>query len=248
MADVEWMAVKIINATWEKRNLGLSCQEVTISQDSTISQVSDLIKLDAEYQVVKSPIERPELIFFLQEIGFSFVEILYESSHSLFDPVLDSITNRYLPHLTCDQVDVKNIKSVIDNISIGMFQTDRVAIDPLFGVGYSCNRYKGWVNDEVNSGSEVFQLAYKNQAVGFFLLSGSSGVCLAKLGGIYQHSDLPGAGVLLNLHEIKIARDKGFSELKGWFSSNNLPVHRINQILGYKTRPIYNVFIRHFRS
>jgi len=240
--------MKITNATWEKRNLGVTCQEVTIFKETTEDEITNLNTLSAEYQVVKSPVDRPDLIFRLQNMGFIFTEVLFESIHSLQAPVLDRISSRYATHITCDKVERKNIKKLITNISDGMFITDRVAIDPRFGSEYSRRRYIGWISDEVNFGSKVFELKHKNHGIGFFVLNSDAETCLGKLGGIYEKSKFFGAGILLNYYEIMVARNEGFSKLKAWFSSNNQPIYRINEILGYNTRPLYNVFVKHIKT
>ena len=240
--------MKIVNAIWEKRNLGVTCQEVTICKEATKDEITKLNSLSAEYQVVKASVDRPDLIFSLQNMGFIFAEVLFESIHTLRVPVLDKISSRYVSQVTCDQVDRKNIKKLIINISNGMFATDRVAIDPRFGLECSRRRYVGWINDEVNFGSKVFELKYKNHGIGFFVLNSDAETCLGKLGGIYEKSKFSGAGILLNYYEIIVARNEGFSKLKAWFSSNNQPIYRINETLGYNTRPLYNVFIKHTKT
>jgi len=237
--------MKIIDAAWEKRNLGITCQEVTISKKTNEEEIKSLNTLSAEYQVIKSPVDRPELIFSLQNMGFLFTEILFESIHSLQLPELDRVSSRYAAHISCDQVERKNIKKMIMNISDGMFFTDRVAIDPRFGSECSRRRYVGWINDEVNTGSKVFELMYKNNGIGFFVLSSDAETCEGKLGGIYEKTKFFGAGLLLNYYQIIVAKNNGFSKFKTWFSSNNQPIFRINESLGFNTRPLYNVFIKH---
>ena len=76
--------MKIIDAHWELRNLGLSTQEVEIESEDTLEEVKQaLSSLTANYQVVKVPVADLNLSSLLSSYGFSFAEAMIRVSHSL---------------------------------------------------------------------------------------------------------------------------------------------------------------------
>lgn len=237
--------MKIIDAFWEKRNLGVTCNEVILEKDDSIAEVSNLNSLCSEYQVVKMPVERSDLIFEIQDLGFNFVEIIFGSSHNLILPELSPPLKRVKNAIDCREADVNQIENIKEKILSGMFKTDRIAIDPYFGLEKSAKRYVGWLSDEIDNGGYVYELYYKDRAVGFFVLKCEGDACDARIGGVYTESNVLGLGVLLNYFEIEVARNLKCSVLHGAFSSNNPSVFNINDILGYSTRPAFNVFVKH---
>lgn len=237
--------MKIIDAVWEKRNLGVSCHELIVEKDDRLIDISIVENLQSEYQVIKIPMERSDLIFEIQKKGFDFSEVLFDSLHELNLPRLSPTLSRLSSLIDCREADSFGIESVKSRILNGIFKTDRVAIDPYFGVKKSAQRYVGWLTDEINSGSRVYELIYKNRSVGFFVIKCKDGICDARIGGVYSDSNVLGLGVLLNYFEIVVAKNLDCHTLHGAFSSNNPSVFNINDILGYKSKPKFNVFVKH---
>lgn len=240
--------MKIIEAIWEKRNLGVTTQEVTIEITDNISDLLKLKALLSEYQVVKLPIDRADFIFQIQNIGFNFAEIIYESQHNLSEPILYGPINRLKDNFCYARVELADIDRIKTRILDGIFRTDRVALDPNFGVLDAGKRYVGWLADEIDSGSYVFELRYKNNSYAFFVMSVKEKVCYGRIGGVYLNTKGFGLGILLNYYEIVVARELGCTSLTTSFSSNNNPIYLINEMLGYKTRPTFNIFVRHNRQ
>jgi hypothetical protein len=60
--------MKIVNAIWERRNLGVRCIEVTLEATDAVPDVkSTLAGLDTQYLVIKVPAGRSDLMFCLSE-------------------------------------------------------------------------------------------------------------------------------------------------------------------------------------
>lgn len=237
--------MKITDAFWEKRNLGVCSKEITIEHGDKVADVLTLENLDSEYQILKLPVEMASFILPIQSIGFKYIEIQYVCNHNLQTPHLQSQIERMSNYFAAEIANGKDLKLVEDYISMGMFETDRVALDPRFGHKFASKRYIGWINQVLNSGGSIYVLKYKSHAVGFFGIKENDGVCDAFIGGVFPDWNKSGFGIMLNYFEILTARKLGYSELKTSFSSNNPPVYYINRILGYDIRPVCNVFIKH---
>lgn len=234
-----------IDAHWELRNLGVSSNEYLIEDNDDERSLLGLNGSGAAYQVVKLPLQKKELIFPLQKQGFVFVEQLYECSHNLILPDLTSPMQKIISAISLEEICGHSLDLIKREIRSGMFNSDRVAIDNEFGLECSANRYIGWVDDLIVAGAATFLMIYRRVPVGFFILKKDGDLCDAVLGGIFNKYKNAGFGVALNYLELKVAQIAGCSTLRGVISSNNLPIFRINNILGYAMIPKYYVFIRH---
>jgi hypothetical protein len=124
-----------------------------------------------------------------------------------------------------------------------MFVTDRVAIDPRFGIYKSAERYIGWIHDVIDRGGQLFSISFKSKNVGFFLFQRDQGVMKGVIGGIFRTQNYPGCGVALNYTQIIEAKNQGCHLLQGAFSSNNPSLYKINQLLGARLTESYYVFV-----
>ena len=73
--------MKIVHATWERENLGVNAYEVFLEGPDTLENFrqAERVMLDdgAEYIVVKTPVNRGDLLFGLPALGYTFVETLF---------------------------------------------------------------------------------------------------------------------------------------------------------------------------
>lgn len=237
--------MKIIDAYWEKRNIGVSCNEVIVEDSDNEVALREISSLRSNYQVVKLPPSQTQLIIPLQRIGFSFIELIYWCSHNLSLPVLDGPLARMAKEFEILEANQADLDCVKINIERGMFSTDRVALDPRFGVRDSANRYIGWLDDLLKAGAKVFVLKYKKNLVGFYVIRQAGSHCDALIGGVFEDYARSGFGFMLNYFEIVTALEFGAKELRGAFSSNNGAVFGINSRLGYRIFPKFYVFVKH---
>ena len=87
--------MKIIDAIWEKRNLGVTCVEVALDATDTVREVKyALAFLEPQYLVVKVPAGRTDLMFCLSEIGCSFIEAAIHVTRKVDDLELSGIQKR----------------------------------------------------------------------------------------------------------------------------------------------------------
>lgn len=235
----------IVDAFWEKRNLGKSSVEINIEKSDSVDDLRQLNNIEANYQVIKLPTSRVDLVLSVQSFGFKFVEMMYSCRHDLAVPTLSSPLARMALAFTYTDATDTDVEIIREHIYEGMFETDRVAIDPAFGINKAATRYLGWMDDLIKQSAKVIILRYRNKPVGFFVLKLSGIRCDALIGGIFKEKIGAGFGFMLNYFEIIYAKELGCNELWGAFSSNNGPVFGINTQLGYKICPSHYVFVKH---
>jgi len=236
--------MKVVDAFWELRNLGLKTIEVLIEPHDELDNF-DLSKYSADYEVVKVPIELNKWLFHLQQKGYTFAEILNQSKFQGKIPELRPIEKRMITKLACSQMDAEDKINMQLNISAGMFQTDRIALDPYFSISHSANRYIGWIDDEIKMGAVLYNLIFDGVKAGFFILRTKEEGVYASLAGIYNEFKNKGLGLFLNYFEITESRNLGGNILFTAFSSNNLGAEKIHNLLGFNTYKQYLVFIKH---
>lgn len=237
----------ILPAPWEKRNLGLSCDEVTLEQGDDLTIVDQgLAQLVSEYQVIKTPCARPDLLLHLQGRGYVVMEVLSSCYHDGQFPTLSRPQTKMLDSLFCAAATAQERDEIVGQIRSGMFDTDRVAIDPRLGPALAARRYAGWLMDEVARGATVYSLSHKQAPVGFFVMRPADNqVWHAILGGIFPSFQRYGFGFFMNYLEIKQAMEQGAKRVFTAFSSNNPAIAAIHYTLGYRLHQQHYVLVKH---
>ena len=77
--------MKIIEAVWEKRNLGVTTYEVGIDFDDDVSCMDEIKQLDYEYMVVKVSANNVAVVDEIQEMGFRYIEDMIQVEHNLHE-------------------------------------------------------------------------------------------------------------------------------------------------------------------
>ena len=242
--------MKILDAVWEKRNIDLDTLEIEVHESDTWADLKNAIEtLHYEYLVVKIPPTRTDLMFRLNALGLVFVELVTKAHFSGAQPELGNLQKRIISSLQWQEITDENKKRLFEEISLGLFKTDRVAIDPLLGVNLSSNRYLGWIADELDSGAVIYEVTKNKELIGFFLMrridSNSSDAILAGLLEKYQNS---GLGFVLNYLEIEVSKKNGSDSLYSTFSSNNRGATTIHMSMGYIVDRQHYVYVKHVQS
>ena len=240
--------MKIIDAHWELRNLGLSTQEVEIESEDTLEEVKQaLSSLTANYQVVKVPVADLNLSSLLSSYGFSFAEAMIRVSHSLKELSCSSLIKRISDQITFEEMSNDETEIMHQQIKNGMFQTDRVILDPIFSPSQAANRYILWMKDEKERGSVLYTYKYKGQPVGFSCMREiNPQVYYPVLGGIYSQGKALPFGSAIIYKQLEIAKRLGGKQLVTYISTNNPGVIRAYSQLGYVFEDIKYVFVKHF--
>jgi hypothetical protein len=239
--------MKIIEAVWEKRNLGKYVLEVEIENSDHIDTVRDCLnRLTADYIVLKIPCSLGEFIQPVQALGFEFMEVL---THSIFDanlPALSPIEEKFLNSIRSEQISPLNAQLLDSALAQGMFNTDRISLDPKFMRGSSGNRYLGLVEDERARGAKVYEITYKEDFVGFYILRFvNQTTSYSSIGGIIPKYQNKGLGILMNYLQIRQSYELGASEVLSTFSSNNLAATHIHWKYKYRLARQETIFVKH---
>jgi hypothetical protein len=237
----------VVDAHWEIRNLGKKTVEIEIEKDDLLDDIINFFNNNLyEYCVVKLPPSRIDLIFPIQSLGFKFAEILNSAKiTTMVLPSLSKIEIRILNDLSYAPMTKSEIDEMFFMLGENLFETDRIAIDPLFGIKKSNNRYVGLITDEINQGAIVYSVKFRLNNVGFFLIREKGNVSYSSLAGIYKDFQNKGFGTFLIYFEILESSKRGLKELNTAFSSNNLGAQGIHQRLGFEIKKSVSIFTKH---
>jgi len=239
--------VKVVEAVWEQRNLGVSCNEITIEKEDTAESVLMQIPYcQAQYIVVKVPTCRTDIMFALTEMQFSFVECAFHVTHDLKNYEVKGIQKRLIDAVQYSLMDNNDLDVLFTEIRNGMFTTDRVCLDPYFSLETAANRYVGWISDELDRGSQVYKLTYKDKSIGFFTFKDiGNGVYYPFLAGMYKDSIKTGLGINTIAKPIYEAIKRNGRMISTYISSNNLNAVHVHASLNFKFNEISYVYIKH---
>ncbi len=239
--------MKIIDAVWEKRNLGISTCEVVIENEADIKEFFyDWQWKDYEYIVVKISSELIGFACNLSDAGFHFIETAVACHYDVKKEFnLNPIQKRFFENCCYEFMNDDDLSELHTNLNNILFENDRVALDPYFTFQQANNRYWGWINDELSKGSTVYKILYKQKNIGFFGLRDDKNKPFAFLGGIYKTHQNKGMGSIMNYMEIMAAKNRGASELQSTFSTNNRGAFAVHMSMGYILDKIEYVFVKH---
>ena len=240
--------MKIVDAYWEKRNLGVITYELTVESPDDQNRIKEFEKTsDYEYLVIKIPAQLLPALLSLQDEGYQFIEMNTVCSYDCNKPYsLIGIQKRLYDSISYEKMSNDDIEYLFMRITEGMFVTDRVYIDAFFRKRQSAKRYIGWIQDEISRGANLYSILYKDKKVGFFGLSQvKDNECFAFLGGVFPEYQRIGIGVIMNCFEIDEAKRQGAKRVITSFSSNNRGAYAVHLALNYTLIDNYYVFIKH---
>ena len=238
--------MQIINAFWEKRNLGLNVAEITIEGfDENISEIISTIDKN-DYIVVKVPNSKISLIHELENYGFRFLETQFEVCHPIpkrlsIDPYIRRIIDRVKYQQIRDKEGLEKVLNKIDDI---MFDTDRFYLDPAFDNSVSSLRYKNWIRYEFyNKSVFLASLIVEGDEIGFFLMTKiDDNKYSSTLAGIFSQFKNSGLGIAAIGKPIFWAYDNKIDKILSRISSNNILSLKVHLELGYKINNVLYVF------
>lgn len=242
------MRVKLVDAFWEQRNLGVSCVEVAVdSQDSVPEILSAVDDVAAQYEVIRVPSGRVDIVAGLEGQGFGFIEAAFSVEHDLRLPELSGVLARLVNGVSYEPI-TDQFDAVAVQIHSGMFQSDRIYLDPHFTSDQAASRYVHWMRDETARGATVYEMRRGASGVGFFLFRSAGDVGLSALSGLYRSASFPGLGAALLYLTLAEGARRELKVLKSTVSSNNLAVVKTHCLLGFQIVGINYLMVRHRRS
>lgn len=241
--------MEIINCTWERKNLDSRVAEVIFSANE-IFDGNKLMQLQSEYDYIV--VKTPQLSFRsatgLSELGFSFIEAQISAKvniNKLNEQICnDKVLSRFWDCCKFDIIDSnEEIDLLLSNISNGMFNTDRIYIDPLYGPDYSSRRYRNWILAEYERGSTILKLYYRGTYVGFSMVRIGGGIITGLLAGIFEKYQNAGFGMLVTAYPLCFANQANL--FTGKISSNNMPIIKMYERFHYEWTSIEYVYVKH---
>lgn len=239
--------MKITDADWEIRNLGVSTQEVEIGEQDTLEDIETAInRLNAGYQVVKVCTGRLDVNALLAEKGFYFAEAAFRISHDLKAFTCSNLIGRISKDINFVPMTASGKEFMREQIQKGMFDSDRVSLDSAFSREQSARRYICWFEDELKMGSKAYTYDYMGQSVGFCLLKECrKDYYYSVLGGVYSVGIRMPFGSVLAYKQLEALKQMGAKGVYTWISTNNSRIVRIYVQCGYVFADTSYVFVRH---
>lgn len=240
--------MKIIDAVWEERNLGVSTYEIKIEHGDTPEDVSRKYSelTEKQYMVVKIPSNCHWAIPFFQSKGYSFIEAAVTTKHDMKNCPIPPGMKRIFDRCSYSEMTEDDIAVMYSEIDKGIFKTDRIYLDPFFPKGTSARRYKYWIADLISQRKCPYKVTYNNETIGFFLNKEiQPGVYDGILYGLYSNYEGTGFGVCVQYAGFVYCIDNGAKKSFGHVSASNIEVFRAVDLLGCKIDYVEYVFIKH---
>ena len=230
---------------WELENLGCRTTEIRLNGANVNLDELKQVEQRSNYVVVKVPAAYAREGRVLQENGYFFAETQLKIERDL------SSFNCAIPEdLTLDYITSEDgLQEVLESITPQTFVTDRIALDPSFGLDVSLRRYRNWMKTEFACGNPLIRLVWENKGVGFMMVKLVDSNMDVLLHAIFPPFQGRGLGHLLALAPF-VLRNK-FRQLKSYstrVSANNPAIIYILTTHGYTITDACSVFVKHLNN
>jgi len=241
--------MQVIDAFWEKRNLGVEAKEIILDNNDLLSDIENMLNLlssEKQYIVIKVPVGKPDFIRLLTDKGFYFIESLFEAMLCVEEFKLPKTLKRFDDMLMYKKLTTgDDFERLEKEIKKGIFTTDRIALDLNFGIDISALRYANWIKDEIQKGGEAYEILYRENPIGFFTLKKHpDGIWDNFLSGMYRGVQNNGFGFSLYSKPIVELNKRQAKYYIAHVSSNNLAVVRLCFSFGFSLRNIFYVMTK----
>lgn len=240
--------MKIVDAVWEKRNLGVDVTEIVCeASDSKDELISALSKVKAPYSVCKVPSGAVELLLCAQEQGYQVIEMSIAMEGKTKELSLPRIYQRFASEISVRDADEEQTEQILREIESGsIFKTDRIALDTHFGEEAAGKRYANWTRDLIEQGAHVCIGYYKDMPAAFGVNQDKEGaISDAVLGGALSNGAGVGLGFLSIYANLISAIRHGNTKVKNHVSSNNPPIIHLHLQFGFRIGEMQYVLVKH---
>ena len=247
--------MKVIDAVWEMRNLGKKTIEIKLEDEDfakspkEICNLIDQIKSQyhSEYTVIKIRSGNPCIGNEIIKHGFVQMEMQFHIKATKSD--IEIATKKYanfFKHTKMEEAKDKDSQEYIFNeIRKGIFFTDRIALDPQFGIEIANNRYANWAEDEVKRNSSLDYIIVDDEKIGFTLRRYDKTAAYSLLAGLFNDYKNLNIGGSVFFTELREDIKRGYRVFYTDVSSNNLVSLKLREAFGYKIDGLYEVYIKH---
>lgn len=240
----------IQEAFWEKRNLGVTSCNFIIEDKDSVEILTDEILDNKEYkyQTVKLPVNKMEIHDRLYRSGFKFAEGKFELTYDLKHLTIPLEFEQLMLNTECVIAeDTQDQEFVFNEIRKGIFDTDKIALDPNFGTEIAANRYVNWSKDVLENGNGILIIVkVDGRPIGFVLQEIiNNKVVYSMLGGLFDKHQNDGYGFFVVASGLLQTKSMGFKRVNTEVSTNNVNVLKLHLALGAKIKSMYYVLTKH---
>jgi len=243
--------MKTIHAVWERENIGAETYEITLDASDTPETLAReeerIIAAGAEYIVVKTPVCCPQLIFGLPQMGYAFVEMVFRVMVRRDEYHMPDVIARFDRGLTVVECTEESERErVYDLIRSGVFVSDRVSLDPAFGLERGGNRYACWLRSIMQNGGFLYEVRKGDKAIGFFVIVRKDENTVDPiLMGMYDAQNDRGMGTLLHKKTLDTCFTHDCKRLTSTIVSNNAKVLHVYVNAGADITDTLYTYVKH---
>lgn len=240
--------MNIIEAVWEKRNLGVTAYEVKLDGDELIDEIIDkLSKIKCDYTVVRTPAGRLDFYEALTKVGFSYAETMFKLVRNVNEKVIvPSHKETVNEALKLAPMNDEEFLLMLEEVKNGLYKTDRISLDPHFTSSQAANRYYCWLQDERKNGNEFLKLTYEGKFIGYLDLKAlPNNEYEIQFTGIFPQYAGKGYAIGFTTKLMEILSERNATKTYIEISSNNIQSLRAMMNHGYGISSYFYVFVRH---
>lgn len=246
--------MKTTHAVWEQKNLGVDAWELALEPSDTPEMVAEeekrILAEGAQYIVVKTPVNCQKLLFGLPKLGYQFVEMVFHVMIRRSEYHMPEIIARFDRGLTvAERTQPEERERVYERIRAGVFVSDRVSIDPAFGVEKGGNRYANWLASMLERGGFLYEVMKSEKPLGFFvILRKDEDTVDPVLMGLYDEANDRGMGALLHKKTMDTCFTHDCKRLTSTIVSNNAKVLHVYVNAGATITDTLYTYVKHVSS
>ena len=239
--------MKYVETVWEKRNLGVDSCRFDIEDTDGIKDVINRIQeCNKEYIEVSVNPGRLEAVWSLEEIGFRFIEAIYELTLKKRDIVVPSMFKRFEKDSSYGEATEEEKKEILEQIRTGkMFLSDKIALNPNFGTKAAGERYYLWMKDHFEGGGICYSARYKGELIGFDAATVKDGNVELLLGGVLPKFSGAGVASVFQVGRLLYFASVDVNEITVRISTNNFANMRANEAMGFRLRDAKYYLLRY---
>ena len=243
--------MQIIHATWELDNLGVNAYETILDAADTTQAYAEaeqrLLDDGAQYLVVKTPVNCPNLLFGLPRLGYTLVETVFHVEIRRANYAMPASIARFDRGLTTvERTTEEDRQRVYALIRSGVFKSDRVSIDPTFTLAQAGNRYANWLRQMLTAGAKLYEVLRGEHPIGFFVIKRLDDRTVDPvLMGLYDEQNDRGMGALLHKRTLDACFEQDCDRLTSTIVSNNAKVLRVYVNAGATIADTQYTYIKH---
>jgi L-amino acid N-acyltransferase YncA len=241
--------MKIIDAVWEKENLGvMSCKEIIFENNDKVKDIEKEFKsVTAHYLVAKVPSPRVDLLLLAQDNGFKFIETNISIQKNLHTVALPKIYKRYEDKIHYRTANGTDIEKILDTVKKGVFIDDKIALDPYFGIEKSANRYYNWIKNDISAAKSIaLVVSIDGKEIGFCIVKHCDDITAnGMFGALYDEYRASGFGFCIIYASFCYAKANDYKKIISGVSANNLKSLKLNTFCGYDISDTTYVLVKH---